>query len=279
MKSTWTGERLETDVFTSNASEHLHRYAIAAGLVPGKRVLDIACGEGYGSNLLSGTAASVIGVDIDVDTVVAAQKKYRRANLVYKQGSAAAIPLETASVDVVVSFETIEHHDKHEEMMKEIKRVLVPGGVLLMSSPNRKNYSNGYKNPFHVKELYKEEFVALLQKHFRHTQMLSQLYCEASWVFPDVPGANQELESFSGDYLTLLKRNFHEMALYNISLASDQSLPTLGASTFENRDFTKRRLEELRNSYEYSMSFRVGKAVTFPGRLLRAAFRRVHAAF
>lgn len=273
MKPNWTGERLETDVFTSNASEHLHRYALAVSLAAGKRILDIACGEGYGSNLLADSAATVLGVDIDGETVSAAKKKYRGANLVYKQGSAAEIPAETASVDLVVSFETIEHHDKHEEMMREIKRVLVPGGLLLMSSPNRKNYSNGYVNPFHVKELYKEEFIALLQKYFKYTQMLSQLYCEGSWIFPDEAVGSRELETFSGDYQKLLKRNFHEMALYNLCLASDHSIPTLGASTFENRDFTKRRLEELRNSYEFSLSFRIGRALTYPARLLRAAFR------
>ena len=91
---------------------------------------DIACGEGYGSSLLSQTASSVAGVDISADAVAHASEAYHRDNLSFLVGSCAAIPLAAASVDIVVSLDTLEHLEQHEEMFREIKRVLSPGGTL-----------------------------------------------------------------------------------------------------------------------------------------------------
>ena len=102
-------------------------------------VLDIASGEGYGSALLASGATRVTGVDIDPQTVQGATQKYssNNSNLEFKQGSADNIPLHSGLFDVVVSFETIEHHDNHVEMMREIKRVLKLGGLLIISSPDK----------------------------------------------------------------------------------------------------------------------------------------------
>ena len=156
----WTGERYLPDVHGSIELEHLHRYLLASRLSLGKRVLDIACGEGYGSSLMSQSALSVIGVDIAADAVAHAKAKYQASNLEFRIGSCAAIPLPDHSVDVVVSFETIEHHHEHDAMMREIKRVLVPGGVLMISSPDKLEYSDipNYSNEYHVRELYRGEF-------------------------------------------------------------------------------------------------------------------------
>ena len=162
----WTGERYVPEIGGPIELEHLHRYMLAASLVRGKRVLDIASGEGYGSDLLALSARSVFGVDISEEAVAHAGSRYRRPNLEYRVGSAADIPIADASVDAVVSFETIEHHDQHEKMLAEIKRVLAPGGLLVMSSPNRHYYSvvPNYSNPYHVKELFTEELDRLAQE-------------------------------------------------------------------------------------------------------------------
>ena len=113
MKKKWSGERLETFVYGEFVSEHLHRYCLANLYVTDKVVLDIASGEGYGSNLLSSSAKEVIGVDIDQEAVENAKQKYKKSNLNFKTGSADKIPVADNSIDVLVSFETIEHHDKH----------------------------------------------------------------------------------------------------------------------------------------------------------------------
>ncbi|MFP3599617.1 class I SAM-dependent methyltransferase, partial [Chryseobacterium sp. SIMBA_029] len=117
----WDGERYIPGMSTEIELEHMHRYVVARKLAAGLRVLDIACGEGYGSYALSSLAASVIGVDISEEAIRHAQTQYlhRTSNLEFKVGSAADIPLANASVDLVVSFETIEHHDQHEAMIRE----------------------------------------------------------------------------------------------------------------------------------------------------------------
>lgn len=172
----WTGERYVPQIRGSIALEHLHRYAYACEYVKGRVVLDIASGEGYGSEMLSRTAEHVYGVDIDHLSIAHSIRKYNSEKLTFREGSCIEIPLEDASVDVVVSFETIEHIIDHDKMMLEIKRIMRPGGILIMSSPERHEYSEVHKqqNPFHLKELNHDEFISLLKKHFNHTSCMGQ---------------------------------------------------------------------------------------------------------
>ena len=132
----FTGERYTPEITGNIYLEHMHRYSVLKDMVTGQRVLDIASGEGFGSYHMAQFARSVTGVDISQEAVSHAQLRYQRDNLSFKTGSCSAIPMDKASVDVVVSFETIEHHDEHVQMMAEIRRVLKPGGVLIISSPD-----------------------------------------------------------------------------------------------------------------------------------------------
>jgi GT2 family glycosyltransferase/SAM-dependent methyltransferase len=182
----FTGERYIPTETGEIRHEHLHRYAWCARLAGGKDVLDIACGEGYGSAMLAAQAASVIGVDIDDDTVRHAGAAYKGVKgLRFQRGDAAEIPLEDNSVDLVVSFETIEHHERHHEMMSEIRRVLRPKGVLVISSPNRDVYSSmsGEHNEFHVKELDFKEFDATLREQFKKVSYFGQRLAVGSSIF------------------------------------------------------------------------------------------------
>ena len=165
----FTGERFIPTEQGEIRHEHMHRYGWVLETVQGKDVLDIACGEGYGSALIATRAHSVIGIDIDKGVIEEAAQRYRDIhNLIFETGNATAIPLESASLDVVVSFETIEHLAEQEQMLLEIRRVLRPTGILIISSPNKKVYSDdrGFQNQFHIKELYFNELDALLQKYF-----------------------------------------------------------------------------------------------------------------
>ena len=100
----FTGERYVPELRGTIALEHLHRYAYACQFVEDKVVLDIACGEGYGSEMLARTAQKVYGVDIDKVTVAHAKHKYKSKNLKFIEGSCEKIPLDDHCVDVVVSF-------------------------------------------------------------------------------------------------------------------------------------------------------------------------------
>jgi ubiquinone/menaquinone biosynthesis C-methylase UbiE/peptidoglycan hydrolase CwlO-like protein len=197
----FTGERYIPDVDGQIKYEHLHRYALCLDFVIGKSVLDIASGEGYGSALLARFAESVIGVDISDEAVEYSSQEYRNYhNLKFILGSCDAVPLPDNSVDIVTSFETIEHHDKHQEMMLEIKRVLKPQGILIISSPNRLTYSDepNYSNPFHVKELYYNELVSLLNSHFQYTKIYGQRLATGSFVFPLEDSHEKNLKAYKG---------------------------------------------------------------------------------
>jgi ubiquinone/menaquinone biosynthesis C-methylase UbiE len=229
MKSTmeFTGERFVPQLDGNIKYEHLHRYALAMELAKGRSVLDIASGEGYGSALLAKDAASVMGVDIDVESVDHARLRYGHLpNLNFLVGSCDAIPLADTSVDVVTSFETIEHHNKHEEMMQEIKRVLSADGLLIISSPNRLVYSDEQNqiNPFHVKELYYQEFLDLLKRYFQHVNICGQKLAISSCITPLQPSNKQELKSFSGDINSLSNvASYFSSPMYFVAVCSDRA--------------------------------------------------------
>lgn len=229
----FTGERFVPDVGGIIELEHLHRYLLAARIVAGKQVLDIACGEGYGSAMLAAGAARVTGVDISPEAVAHAQAKYRRGNLEFRQGSCAAVPLPDASLDVVVSFETIEHHDQHEAMMREIKRVLTPGGVLVISSPDKLEYSDrpNYRNPHHVRELTRAEFKTLLGAHFRNHAIYGQRVMYGSAIFAE-DGRGETGCFEQGDKGAQYVRGVPR-AVYLVAVASDAGLPALQGGLLE----------------------------------------------
>jgi SAM-dependent methyltransferase len=167
----FTGERFVPSCSGEIAYEHWHRYAFARRFAAGKRVLDAACGEGYGTALLGAVAASVVGIDIDIATIDHARATYGEGNRVrFIAASCSGLPLPSASFDVVVSFETIEHLQAAEQpdMLSEFARVLAPDGVLVISSPNRSLYSDArdYVNPFHRQELYRDDLARLLGARF-----------------------------------------------------------------------------------------------------------------
>ena len=217
----FTGERYIPSEKGIIRYEHLHRYFVCLDLVVGKSVVDIACGEGYGSYLLAGSAESVVGIDIEPECISHAKNKHNKDNLTFLLGSCDKIPVDSQSVDIVISFETIEHHDRHEEMISEIKRILKPSGVLIISSPNRLTYSDipNYQNPFHVKELYYDELSQLLNKYFKCIEFYGQKVVITSLVLP--------LDKQKGEHLQincLGENSFTENnSIYFISICSDNS--------------------------------------------------------
>ncbi len=224
----WSGERFVPQVTGSLRLEHLHRYLLAREYSRGRHVLDIACGEGYGSALLAAVAERVIGVDIAPDAVAHARRRYFRSNLHFCVGNCAAVPLPDRSVDVVVTFETIEHHDQHGAMLREIKRVLKQDGTLIISSPERREYSDvpGYRNPFHVRELYRNEFEDLLRGHFRHVSLAGQRIKAGSLIWPIEAGDSRAFSGYeagesNGDVRPI------GAPLYLLAAASDEPLPPL----------------------------------------------------
>jgi ubiquinone/menaquinone biosynthesis C-methylase UbiE len=224
-KLEFTGERLIPGVNGQIAIDHLHRYSIAYPLVSEKVVLDIACGEGYGAKLLSEVANQVVGVDISEETIKYAEKKYSSKNLEFKVGSADEIPFEDNFFDVVVSFETIEHLENHEGMISEIKRVLKDDGLLIISSPNKTEYSEAinYSNPFHEKELDEKEFRDLTKKFFSNVILTYQSPLLGSIIFDDTIKKEKRFNIVSGDFNSF-NFDFQIKPKYFVILASNFKL-------------------------------------------------------
>jgi|GEM_PF-204877 len=185
---TWTGERfvpwVEDPII---AYEHLHRYAFAKEFVHGKKVVDLACGEGYGSVILAEVAASVTGIDIDNLTIQHASQKYRKTNLKFIKGSITDVPIKGQEIfDVAVCFEALEHLTDHTRLLNEAKRLLKKDGALIISTPNKKIYTDEakYQNPFHIKELYFDEFKKQLSDLFQNVVFFGQKVFPSSNIFP-----------------------------------------------------------------------------------------------
>lgn len=226
----FTGERYVPSLNGQIKYEHLHRYACALPLVAGKTVLDIAAGEGYGAALLARRARQVFGVDLEAAVVAHAARKYAAlANLEFRAGACDAIPLPDHSLDVVTSFETIEHHDRHEAMLREIKRVLRPDGLFIISSPNKEVYTDlpDYHNPYHVKELYYGEFVALLQRHFKHLAFFGQRLATASFIYALENAGAPSLQAYTGAENNLQQQGVKlPEPVYFLALCSEQEVAT-----------------------------------------------------
>jgi SAM-dependent methyltransferase len=158
-----TGERidLESEALSHVKLKHLGRYEWAAPQVAG-RVLDVACGTGYGTAMLA-RRSDVSGLDADPGAVELARRRVPHGT--FQRGELPPIPWSPASFDAVVSFETIEHIDDDAAYLAEIRRVLRPGGLLLLSTPNKEvNSPHGPPaNPWHVREYRLEDLLALLE--------------------------------------------------------------------------------------------------------------------
>ena len=191
-KLEFSGERFTPECVREIKYEHLHRYAFARELVAGKRVLDAACGEGYGAALLAECALQVTGVDRSAEAIAHAGSRYRAANLDFQAADCLDLPFADDSFDCVVSFETLEHLAEHERLLAEFRRVIRPDGFLLLSSPDKAVYSDVLqnRNEFHVRELYRGELETLLQAHFPAYRLFGQklVFQSAIWSLQDAPG-------------------------------------------------------------------------------------------
>ena len=153
-----TGERTVPGLAEENYWFRRHEvvYRRLAGRCAGRDVLEAGCGEGYGADC-------VIGLDYDESAVEHVKARYPRVSMLH--GNLAELPLPDGDVDVVVNFQVIEHLWDQGQFVVECLRVLRPGGVLLMSTPNRITFSPGRDtpiNPFHTRELIAAELTELL---------------------------------------------------------------------------------------------------------------------
>ena len=224
----FTGERFTPECVREIWYEHIHRYAFARELVSGLNVLDAACGEGYGTALLATRAASATGVDVSAQAVQHAQARYTADNLEFRASDCLALPFEDGTFDCVVSFETLEHLEDHQGLMKEFRRVLKPAGFLVVSSPDKAVYTDQLHNDneHHVRELYRDEFESLLGCYFPAFRMLGQklLFQSAIWRLTGGSGVICQQDN-RGEVATFPTPHHDPVYLIAICANDESSLP------------------------------------------------------
>lgn len=202
MNPEFTGERFLPDnsLDAEIAIEHMQRYNFAKKFVKDKCVLDAACGEGYGSKMLSECAKSVVGIDVDETAVSQAKEKYKANQLSFVVGTIAKLPFEDNSFDVVVSFETIEHVGEEVQLqfLEEIYRVLKHDGILIMSTPDKLVYTDLVhgSNQYHIREFYRDEFEHFLKKRFEQVDLYNQ-YPQLTYILTNKANVDMQLPSLS----------------------------------------------------------------------------------
>jgi 2-polyprenyl-3-methyl-5-hydroxy-6-metoxy-1,4-benzoquinol methylase len=176
----YTGERIIPNnvIDPVSLAEHYSRYYFALQFLrPTDKILDAACGVGYGSDILSRVSQSVIGGDINNESLEYGKSHYANEKLTFQFLDIRDLPFPKNSFDVFTSFETIEHIGDQEIYLSEAVRVLKPGGLFIVSTPNKILYNKGIMpNEFHVKELTSVEFQVLLCQYFNKVQLYGQKY-------------------------------------------------------------------------------------------------------
>ena len=259
--------------------EHFHRYLWAARLVAGRRVLDLGSGEGFGAAILADLATHVVGIDLDERTIEHSRLNYAGADIEFHQGTALDLSaFADGSFGAVVAFEIIEHVREQEQVLAEVARVLGDDGLLVISTPDRRLYSEAshQHNPFHERELGLEEFMELLDAHFPHVGAWGQRTITGSHLnaLSEVAAAQEEAtqggirtEDF---YIERAGEEWHvagdPAALYVVAVASKAELPKLaGTSTLADCDLALVRIKEreaVEATNERDVALRTGKELS-----------------
>jgi len=213
-----TGERFIPEAMGDSLieAEHHVRYRFAATVAEGARVLDAGCGVGWGSLLLlQAGAAAVTGLDVSDEAL--ADAVHRAPDVRFVRGDLQELPFGDSEFDLVTCFEAIEHVTDPYRVLDELRRVLAPAGVLMVSSPNPLVYPAG--NPFHKHEFEPAELLSEVGKRFSHT---------SRWVQHGHVGSVLRSEDGVGVVVTDIGRPASaETAPYSLVVAGDGALPTL----------------------------------------------------
>jgi SAM-dependent methyltransferase len=222
------GERYVPEVHSGRtiAAQHEARYLWAGPLAAGRDVLDAACGVGWGTlRLLESSARSAVGIDLDAASLESGRERCRGRPAEFIEADVLSLPFADASFDLVVSFETIEHVDDPLAALDELRRVLRPDGLLVVSTPNRGVYPGG--NPFHRRELTAGELSGALAERFRNVELYRQQDYTGSLLSD---GATAAISTVT-ESLAVEARKLHGEAagdeLFTIAIAGSVALPKM----------------------------------------------------
>jgi len=176
-----TSERITPENIKSESNylmylRHAFAYSMATKYIHEKNfVLDLGCGEGYGTNMLSHHAINVIGLDIDMDSVAMATKKYKSKNCTFMHYNGETLPFKNNTFDIITSFQVIEHIKNEQQYLSEIHRTLKSDGLFILTTPNkalRGGEATKPWNKYHFKEYVSNELSNILKNYFSQISLL-----------------------------------------------------------------------------------------------------------
>jgi SAM-dependent methyltransferase len=259
-----TGERLVPEAQHGELvhAEHLARYGLAAQLAPGKRVLDAASGEGYGTAFLAAAGArSATGVDIDEQAIAHARARHPAE---FEVADVVDLPFPDGAFDLVVSFETIEHVADPERVLDEMRRVLAGDGLLVISTPNKHEYL--VENEFHVREFTHEEFLALLSERFATVEALLQHNWMLSAVLSGELAGDGTGERWHPLEVAKVVGLEPGGELYTIAVCGEGEVPSLdpvgvAASVDESQELAQRTVEAERTAANWHAEYKQAESL------------------
>jgi 2-polyprenyl-3-methyl-5-hydroxy-6-metoxy-1,4-benzoquinol methylase len=223
----YTGERHMTDQLGVGLNlshiDHMVRYAFTSNFIKDKKVLDITCGSGYGSQFMALQGAEkVVGVDIDANSIEHARKYYQHPNISYIESDAHNVSeLEDASFDIVISFETIEHLQFPRDFLLELRRLLKPDGQLIISCPNDYR-SSPWISQYHIHKFRFTEFRDIILNVFGEASFLLQYNTITSSLIR--PTGIEEHNSRFQNYISPLPEGFWGNQYLDSILTVDNAL-------------------------------------------------------
>ncbi|MCM8782635.1 MAG: class I SAM-dependent methyltransferase [Candidatus Omnitrophica bacterium] len=168
-------ERIIPEETTAGSlNSHLKRYDFARQFCQGKIVLDAGCGLGYGTHYLSDIAKEIRAVDISEEAIAYAKNHYNRQNIWFEAADIHNLNFPDGYFDIICAFEVIEHLNRPDKFLSEVKRTLKENGIFIISTPNAKRTSHKSNNPYHKREFCKKDFENILKKYFTTVEILGQ---------------------------------------------------------------------------------------------------------
>lgn len=282
----FTGERLIPDQFKGFTFyyEHLLRYHFSTQFAKKRNALDLGSGVGYGTRMLKGMGAKrAVGIDLSKESIQYAKKKYQSPGIEYVTGDVEKLPDLGGKFGLVVAFELFEHLAHHDLFLKNVKSVLEKKGIFTVSTPNKLTYFNK-ENPFHINELYPDEFKKVLKKYFKYVYLFNQQCVFAHTMVPFEAKSDLSLNFLEEKYITQKRVSLSpeigdKSSMYIIAVCSDTPVKNIDvysldtfkvdefslekgveamSATFRNQN-TDPEIRELRRSYEEITSSRFFK--------------------
>lgn len=245
--------------------EHLLRYLFSTQFVKNKNILDLGSGTGYGSRILREMGGKKVhGIDISRQAIDYAQDLYQVSGLKYTVGDVENLPVFSDKFDTVIAFELLEHLANHDQFLIGIKKNLTKDGVFLVSTPNKYNYPKG--NPFHINELYPDDFKKLLKRNFKFVYLFNQQSLFSHSLIPLDKKNDLNLNFIDENYTTTQMTSLSpeidiKKSRYIIAVCCDQELKNINCynlDSFQADEFLiedgveamSASIKELKQSYD-----------------------------